>query len=169
MKFMLFIVVREETGVGFSLPWESPLWSFITSLTWFRMSSSSWSLELSFTDHQVLGAHSVLRESCKPGLQVDTVPDCFRVSLVVTLFSGLGIKISTLLWSDAPAPAMEPLNTAEVISTKCIGSQDTAKSYHLLVIFTSWSTHNFNRCVISVYLFTVSLFRDRALLCSPVN
>lgn len=67
-------------------------------------------------DHQVPGAHSVLRESCKRGLPVDTVPDCFRVSVVVTLFPTLGIKIGTLLWNDTPAPAMEHLNTAGVIS-----------------------------------------------------
>lgn len=39
-----------------------------------------------------------------------------------------------------------------------------AKSYHLLVIFISQSTHNLSGCIISVYLFILSLFRDRALL-----
>lgn len=43
-----------------------------------------------------------------------------------------------------------------------------AKSYHLLAIFISQSTPNLNGCIISVYLFILSLFRDRALLSSPV-
>lgn len=36
----------------------------------------------------------------------DTVPDCFRVLIVVKLFFTRGIKIGALLWSNALGPVM---------------------------------------------------------------